>query len=50
MVEHPLQRRVGYNAAQLAVCSSEKMRIRQVQDPDLCAIRCVTFRLNTWSP
>ena len=35
VIEDTLQRCLRGNATQLAVRSSEKMRIRQVQDPDL---------------
>jgi hypothetical protein len=50
VLEHALQGRVRYNATQLAVRGSKKMRIRQVQDPDFLAVSCVTVGVNASIP
>jgi hypothetical protein len=50
VIEDTLQRCLRGNATQLAIRSSEKMRIREVQDPDLLDSCCVGLRLDASIP
>jgi hypothetical protein len=50
MIEDTLQRCLRGDTAQLTIRSSEKMRIREVQNPDLFGTRCVGLRCDASIP
>jgi hypothetical protein len=50
VIEDTLQRCLRGDATQLTIRSGEKMRIREVQDPDLLDSWCVGLRLDASIP
>jgi hypothetical protein len=50
MIEDTLQRCLRGDTTQLTIRSSEKMRIREVQNPDLFGTRCVGLRCDASIP